>query len=84
MEDGPEHAEGSYEYNGRVYRLAETVSERWSVYDGGRHLGDVVAVPGTQESGPEYTIDLAGESVDEPATDDWQRALETLIDMAGE
>jgi hypothetical protein len=39
-------------------------------------------VKSTQETGPEYTIDFAGEEdvYDEPATDDWPLVLEYLID----
>jgi hypothetical protein len=85
MEDGPEEAEGSYEYGGKTYRLEEQESEKWRVYDGDRYLGQVLSAgPPAPEAGFEYTIDLAGEEgkVDEPATDDWQRAMETLIDLS--
>jgi hypothetical protein len=83
MEDGPEEAEGRFDYNGRTYRLEEFESEKWKIYGDGVYLGQVVAVDGVD--GPEYTIDLAGEEgkVDEPSTDDWRRAVETLIDLAG-
>jgi hypothetical protein len=82
MEDGPEEAEGSYDYVGQVYRLVEHDSEKWQVFLEDTYLGVLIATSGSRESGPEYTIDLAGEEglVDEPATDDWRRALETLID----
>jgi hypothetical protein len=82
MEDGPELSEGTYEYAGKTYRLEERESERWRVYDGDTYLGQVIAVKGTQETGPEYTIDFAGEEdvYDEPATDDWRLVLEYLID----
>jgi hypothetical protein len=85
MEDGPEETEGTYEYGGKTYRLQERESERWEVFDGDRYLGVVIALPGTNESGPEYTLDFAGEEgkVNEPSTDDWRRAVETLIDLAG-
>jgi hypothetical protein len=84
MEDGPEAAESHYEYNGRTVRLVEQESEQWKVYDAGVHIGTVLAVPGLEDGGPEYTIDLAGEdgAYDEPSTDDWRRAVETLIDLA--
>jgi len=83
MEDGPEAAEGSYEYLGKSYRLVEEDSERWKVYADGIYIGILIAAD--TDDGPEYTIDLAGEEnkVDEPLTDDWRRALETLIDLAG-
>ena len=89
MEDGPEEAEGKFDYNGETYRLVEQESEIWRVYGGGVYLGRVVAArpPDGADGplGPEYTIDLAGEEgrVDEPNTDDWRRAVETLIDLAG-
>jgi hypothetical protein len=84
MEDGPEEAEGRYEYGGKTYRLEEQESEKWRVYDGDRYLGQVLLVQSQSEAGFQYTIDLATEEgkVDEPATDDWQRALETLIDLS--
>jgi hypothetical protein len=82
MEDGPGFAEGTYDYAGTLYRLDEHESERWRVYDGNTYLGQVVAVKGTQEAGPLYTSDFAGEEdvYDEPATDDWRLVLEYLID----
>ncbi|TFW00189.1 hypothetical protein [Orlajensenia leifsoniae] len=81
--DGPEEAEGVYEYGGRVYRLEERDSERWTVTaDDGQDVGVLVALAGPGRNGPEYTIDLPGEEgrVGEPSTDDWRRALQTLID----
>jgi hypothetical protein len=82
MEDGPEEAEGTYEYAGKAYKLVERDSEKWQVFDGDHYLGQVVAVPGDDESGPQYTLDFAGEedTYDEPATDDWRLVLEYLID----
>jgi hypothetical protein len=82
MEDGPEQAEGSYDYAGKTFRLDEVESEKWRVFDGDTYLGVVIAVAGSD--GPEYTIDFAGEEgqYDEPANDDWQRVLEYLIDNA--
>jgi hypothetical protein len=84
MEDGPEDAEGTYEYAGEVYTLVEHESERWMVWLRDRYLGRVIALSGTKESGPVYTIDIVGEEgkIDEPATDDWRRAVEALIDRA--
>lgn len=83
MEDGPEEAEGSYEYGGKTFRLVEEESERWQVFGDGVYLGIIAAADGDRE-GPLYTFDLAGEEGmrDEPATDDWRRVLETLIDTA--
>jgi len=82
MEDGPEELEGSFDYAGQTYRLVEEKSEQWKVYLGDQYLGALIAVPGSEQSGLQYTIDLAGEEnlIDEPATDDWRRALEVLID----
>ena len=84
MEDGPEKANGSYEYAGRTFHLRENDRERWFVYDAGIHIGTLVARPGQQASVPEYSIDIADGYgvVDEAVTDDWRRALETLIDQA--
>ena len=82
MEDGPEEANGSYDYTGRTFRLDERDSEEWRVFDAGVYIGTVRAVRGEGTTGPQYTIDIAGDGpVDEPATDDWRRALETLIDL---
>jgi hypothetical protein len=82
MEDGPEAAEGEYRHGEKTYTLREQDSERWQVFDGARYLGVVLATPGSRETGPEYTIDFAGEEdkYDEPATDDWRLVLEYLID----
>lgn len=44
MENGPEAAEGTYEYAGHRYRLREEESEKWRVFDGDRYLGVVIAV----------------------------------------
>lgn len=73
-------------YSGNHYRLEETETGKWSVFNGNAYLGRLVAVAGDRESGPLYTIDLVGEEgqVGEPATDDWRRALEVLIDLASE
>lgn len=61
----------------------EEDSERWQVLDADIHLGQIVAVDGGRE-GSMCTIDFAGQEdqVDEPATDDWRRALEVLIDRS--
>jgi hypothetical protein len=84
VEDGPEGAEGTYEYAGRTYRIEERDSERWRLYDGDHYVGQVIALPGTRETAPKYTPDSAGEEdkYDEPATDDWRLVLESLIDNA--
>ena len=81
MEEG---AEGSYEYAGTMYRLGEAESQRWSVFDGETFLGAVFADPILNVEGARYSIDLAGEqgTVGEPFTDDWRRAVETLINLA--
>lgn len=80
MEDGPEQAQGSYDYAGKTYRLVEAESEKWRVFDADTYLGTIIAVTG--DNGPEYTIDFAGEEgkYDEPASEDWRRVLEYLID----
>jgi hypothetical protein len=83
MEDGPEAAEGTYSYNGRGYGLAERESEQWRVTDGDTPLGTLIAVPQVDDRGPLYVVQLAGEDTPtgEPI-DDWQGALEYLIDTA--
>jgi hypothetical protein len=82
MEDGPEELDGTYDYAGQTYRLVEETSEQWKVYREEQYLGVLLATSGPGLTGPQYTIDLAGEEglIDEPATDDWRRALEVLID----
>lgn len=83
MEDGPEEANGSYEYLGRKYRLEERDSHEWRVFDDGVHIGTVIELSTTPDSGVLYTIDVAdGQGKQEDTTDDWQRAIETLIDLA--
>ena len=62
MEDGPEDADGVYEYGGQTYRLEEAASEIWSVYLDNTYLGVLrVAEPEEDESGPLYTSRVAGE-----------------------
>jgi hypothetical protein len=86
MEDAPEVAEGNYPYRGKVYRLVEGESERWSVFDGDIYLGVLVAEASADRPDALYTLDFAGEEgeYDEPATDDWRLVLEYLIDNAPE
>ena len=83
MEDGPEDANGRYSYNGKTYRLDERESHQWRVLDDGVHIGTVLEVSTTQEAGVLYTIEVADGRGPEPeTTDDWARAIETLIDLA--
>lgn len=83
MEDGPEEANGSYSYSGKTYRLDERESHQWRVLDDGVHIGTVLEVSTTPEAGVQYTIEVADGRGPEPeTTDDWQRAIETLIDLA--
>jgi hypothetical protein len=87
MEDGPEEADGAYEYSGKTYRLDEADSEVWSVYDGDTYLGVVrVAGPVEGEPGPHYVAKLVGEEhdPDTDVTDDWRSALEWLLDQTSE
>lgn len=83
MEDGPEAADGRYEYSGKTYRLEERESEQWRVYDDDQYLGvvEVAAGPATRE-GPLYVCHPAGDETlpDVEPTDDWRIALEYLID----
>ncbi|MBT2501676.1 hypothetical protein [Curtobacterium sp. ISL-83] len=84
MEDGPESAEGSYEYEGKSYRLAEVDSEQWRVYDGDTYLGVVVQTDATAaEPWMHYASKPPGyEGDDLPTTDDWRAALRRLIETA--
>jgi len=84
MEDGPEAAEGTYTYGAKSYRLEERESEVWSVFDGERYLGVVErAAASVTREGPMYVAHAAGDEAlpDVEPTDDWQRALEYLIDQ---
>ncbi|MCU1584062.1 MAG: hypothetical protein JWM49_618 [Microbacteriaceae bacterium] len=83
MEDGPESAEGRYEYGDKVYRLEERESETWSVFEGARLIGTLIATPAVDERGPLYTVrlDHEGATVSE-SIDDWEAALDYLIDQA--
>jgi hypothetical protein len=81
MEDGPEFAEGAYEFDGKTYRLEERESEIWRVYDGDQYLGVVVREdPTSAEPWEHFAAKCPGEE-DAPAvfTDDWRAALEHLI-----
>jgi hypothetical protein len=84
MEDGPEAAEGSYEFQGKTYRLAEVESEQWRVYDGDTFLGVVIQSDATTtEPWVHYVSRPAGdETADVPMTDDWHAALRRLIETA--
>ena len=83
MEDGPEEANGTYEYNGKVFRLDERESHRWRVLDDGVHIGTVIEVSTSPDAGVLYTVQVAdGRGPETETTDDWQRAIETLIDLA--
>jgi len=83
MEDGPEAAEGKYELNGETFELRENESEVWSVYRGSQRLGDVIAVaPGAEGAGPQYTVRFADELPEGEYTDEWQAALEYLINQS--
>lgn len=83
MEDGPEAAEGSYEYNGATYGLEERDSERWRVTGpDGKYLGVLVTTYDVvDEPWPHYTCSVAGEedTVSDATTDDWRAALDHLI-----
>jgi hypothetical protein len=83
MEDGPEAAEGSYEYAGVTYKLEERDSEQWRVTDSnGKYLGVLVtSYDVVDEPWPHYTCKIAGEedTVSDATTDDWRSALDHLI-----
>ena len=65
MEDGPEFAEGSYDFAGKTYRLAEVDSQVWRVYDGDTYIGIVTETDATAaEPWPRYTEHSAGDETD--------------------
>jgi len=66
MEDGPEAADGSYLFKGRKDRLEENGSEVWSVFEGDRFVGDVIAEQVVSESGPRYTVRFPDDRTPEP------------------
>lgn len=86
MEDGPEAAEGRYEYDGAVFSLEERDSEQWRVSDSaGKYLGVLVTTYDVvDEPWPHYTCVLAGEedTVSDVTTDDWRSALDHLLSEA--
>jgi hypothetical protein len=84
MEDGPEFAEGAYEFGRTTYRLAEVESQVWRVYDGDTYLGIFTETePTASERWPHYTAKCDGEEeADVPSTDDWRAALGHLIDAS--
>ena len=87
MEDGPGDADGVYEYGGHTYRLEEAASGIWSVYLDDTYLGVIrVPEPEDDESGPLYTSRVAGEEheIDGEVMDDWQAALDLLIEISTE
>jgi len=87
MKDGPEDSEGVYEYGEQTYRLEEAASGIWSVYLDDTYLGVLrVPAPEEDESGPHYTARVAGEEHDNDGEvmDDWQAALDLLIEISTE
>ena len=47
------------------------------------HIGTVIEVLTSPEAGVLYAIEVAdGQGREQETTDDWQRAVETLIDLA--
>lgn len=84
MEDGPEAAEGRYTWGGKTYRLEETESERWRVFDGETYLGVLEQTDATDgERWVHYASRLAGDELAAiPTTDDWHAALRHLIESA--
>ena len=87
MEEGPGDAEGVYECAGQTYRLEEAASGIWSVYLDDTYLGVLrVPEPEEDESGPHYTARVASEEHDNDGEvmDDWQAALDLLIEISTE
>jgi len=81
MEDGPEAADGTYEFDGLTYTLEERESEVWSVRTPeGVYVGDVVAEEVIGEAGPRYTVRFSDDREPEAEyVEEWQAALEYLI-----
>lgn len=75
-------SEGTYDYAGKAFLIVRRNDARWQVYDGDHWLGDIIALPGAQESDRLFTLETTGDSMpaDEPAARDWQAALAFLID----
>jgi hypothetical protein len=82
MTDAAVPTEGTYDYAGKEFRIVKQDGARWRVFDGDSRLGDVVELPGSQESGRLFTLETNGDPNphDEPAARDWHAALEFLID----
>ena len=83
MAEGPEFTDGTYEYHEKKYRIEELDHEKWFVYDGERHLGDIEhAASRADPDAPLYVWHAAG-STDRAETEPmegWRLALEYLID----
>jgi hypothetical protein len=80
-EDGPEAAEGNYEFDGLVHELDEREIQVWSLRSPeGVYLGDVVAEEVIGQAGSRYTVWFDDD--DEPEdeyVEEWMAALEYLI-----
>jgi hypothetical protein len=71
-----------YSYAGKDFRVEKSDDEKWRVYDGDSYLGHIIELPGAPGSEAVYTLETKSDENpdDEPATHDWQSALELLID----
>jgi hypothetical protein len=83
MSDAPELTGGTFEYNEKKYRVEEEEPERWFVYDGERHIGDIehTADPDGQDASLYVCHAAEGDEGDEAEPmEGWRVALEYLID----
>lgn len=82
MKTSPEPAEGTYSYAGKDFRVVKSDDEKWRVYDGDSFLGHIIELPGPAGTEAVYTLETTSDENpdDEPATHEWQSALELLID----
>jgi hypothetical protein len=82
MKTSPESADGTYSYAGKDFRVVKGDDEKWAVYDADSFLGHIIELPATPGSEAVYTLETKNDESpnDEPATHDWQSALELLID----
>jgi hypothetical protein len=86
MSDALQPADGTYEYHEKKYRLEEHEHEKWFVYDGERHLGDiehtVSPAEGAESAYVWHSADAADSSdrAEAEPMEGWRVALEYLID----
>lgn len=85
MADGAQEIDSSYDWEGKTYQLEEISTNHWTVFDGERYLGVIIASELDEDDEnplPNYESRLAGEETESTGdgTDDWRSALEDLLD----